>query len=77
MTITVSGINTISPISTGTPAATPHGDRTATTPQGQPARSPVLAQNLAMLGQLRRQGGAVDRQDAAWEPPRSGSASGL
>lgn len=77
MTITVSGINPISPISTVTPTAKPHGDRTVTPLQGEATRSPVLAQNLAMLAQLRRQGVAVDRQDAAWEPPRSGSASGL
>lgn len=77
MTITVSGITSISPIVTGAPTTKPHADRTATPQQGQAARPPVLAQNLAMLEQLRRQGGAVDRQDAAWEPPRSGSASGL
>jgi|GEM_PF-5212798 len=77
MTITVSGINAISPLSTGTTATKPRGNRTAPPLQGEAIPSPVLAQNLAMLAQLRRQGGAVDRGDAAWEPPRSGSASGL
>lgn len=77
MTITAPGITSISPISTGTPATKPNADRKAAMQPGQATQAPVLSQNLAMLAMLRKQGGAVDRQDAAWEPPRSGSASGL
>jgi hypothetical protein len=72
-TTTVRTAETASP--TETAADTP-----LAAPLAQAGRAPVLAQNLAMLASLRRPGtagGVGDPEDAKWEPPRSGSASGL
>lgn len=75
MAVTVSGSASISPISPTAPAATQRDQPTALL--GQAGTPAVLTQSLAMLRQIRQQGRAIDQQDAAWEPPRGGSANGL
>lgn len=68
-------------LSTGTltRATATDGNSTNTTLPGQTkSPTPTLVQNLGLLAQLKRQPpGSIEQQAASWEPPRSGSASGL